>query len=163
MAVGTRKILHCNVSRHPTATWTLQQFREVLPVDHPYKFLIHDRDSIFSPSLVRELQGFGLRVPRTPVRSPQANAYCERLVGTIRHENLRHLPFFSFNNRSTPHYLSFLTVQIFAGTVWTPFNPAPFAVPYRSTVNAIICSLISLADLFDDKNKFLVAHLLMPL
>jgi putative transposase len=88
MEVGTRKILHCNVTGHPTATWTLQQFREALPVDHPCKFLIHDRDSIFSPSLDRELQSFGLRVLRTPVRSPQANAYCERLVGTIRRECL---------------------------------------------------------------------------
>jgi transposase InsO family protein len=88
MEVGTRKILHCNVTGHPTATWTLQQFREALPVDHPCKFLIHDHDSIFSPSLDRELQSFGLRMLRTPVRLPQANAYCERLVGTIRRECL---------------------------------------------------------------------------
>jgi putative transposase len=45
MEVGTRKILHSNVTAHPTATWTLQQFREVLPGDHQCKFLIHDRDS----------------------------------------------------------------------------------------------------------------------
>jgi putative transposase len=88
MEVGTRKILHSNVTAHPTATWTLQQFREVLPGDHQCKFLIHDRDSIFSPSLDRELATFGLRVLRTPVRAPQANAYCERLVGTIRRECL---------------------------------------------------------------------------
>jgi putative transposase len=50
--------------------------------------LIHDRDSIFSLSLDRELEGFRLRVLRTPVRAPQANAYCERLVGTIRRECL---------------------------------------------------------------------------
>jgi transposase InsO family protein len=63
-------------------------FREAIPGDHQCKFLIHDRDSIFSPSLDQELEGFGLRVLRTPVRSPQANAYCERLVGTIRRECL---------------------------------------------------------------------------
>lgn len=88
MEVGTRKILHCNVTTHPTATWILQQFRAAIPGDHQCKFLIHDRDSIFSPSLDRELESFGLRVLRTPVRAPQANAYCERLVGTIRRECL---------------------------------------------------------------------------
>jgi len=88
MEVGTRKILLCNVTAHPSATWTLQQFREALPGDHACKFLIHDRDSIFSASLDRELESFGLRVLRTPVRAPQANAYCERLVGTLRRECL---------------------------------------------------------------------------
>ena len=42
MALGTRKILHHNVTAHPTAEWTLQQFREALPADHPYRFVIHD-------------------------------------------------------------------------------------------------------------------------
>jgi putative transposase len=88
MEVGTRRILHCNVTMHPTAAWSLQQFREALPGDRQCKFLIHDRDSIFSLSLDRELEGFGLRVLRTPVRAPQANSYCERLVGTIRRECL---------------------------------------------------------------------------
>ncbi len=88
MEVGTRKILHCNVTAHPNATWTLQQFREAIPGDHQWTFLIHDRDSIFSSDLDRELESFGFRVLRTPVRAPQANAYCERLVGTLRRECL---------------------------------------------------------------------------
>ena len=88
MEVGTRKVLHCNVTAHPTATWTLQQVREAIPGDHQCKFLIHDRDSIFSPSLDRELESFGVQVLRTPVRAPQANAYCERLIGTLRRECL---------------------------------------------------------------------------
>jgi len=48
MEVGSRRILRCNVTAHPTAAWTLQQFREAIPSDHTYRFLIHDRDSIFS-------------------------------------------------------------------------------------------------------------------
>jgi len=48
MEVGTRRIPHCNLTAHPTAEWTLQQFREAKPYDHPYRFLIRDRDSIFS-------------------------------------------------------------------------------------------------------------------
>ena len=89
MEVGSRRILHYNVTAHPTADWTLQQFREAIPSNHPYQFLIHDRDSIFSPELDEELNGsFGLRVLRTPVRAPKANAYCERLIGTVRRECL---------------------------------------------------------------------------
>jgi putative transposase len=69
MEVGSRRILHCNVTAHPTADWTLQQFPEALPGDPPYQFLIHDRDSIFSSELDEELNSsFGVRVLRTPVR-----------------------------------------------------------------------------------------------
>ena len=88
MEVGTRRIVHCNVTAHPTAEWTLQQFREAIPTDHSYRFLIRDRDSIFSADVDEQLKTFGLRVLRTPKRTPQANAYCERLVGTVRRECL---------------------------------------------------------------------------
>jgi transposase InsO family protein len=89
MELGSRRILHCNVTAHPTASWTLQQLREAIPSDHSYRFLIHDRDSIFSSDLDEELRDtFGLRVIRTPIRAPQANAYCERLIGTVRRECL---------------------------------------------------------------------------
>ena len=89
MEIGSRRVLHYNVTAHPTAEWTLQQLREAIPSDHPYQFLIHDRDSIFSAVLDEELKSsFGLRVLRTPVRAPKANAYCERLIGTVRRECL---------------------------------------------------------------------------
>jgi len=89
MEVGSRRILHHNVTAHPTSDWTLQQLREAILGGHGYQFLIHDRDSIFSTDLDEELhRSFGLRVLRTPVRAPQANAYCERLIGTMRRECL---------------------------------------------------------------------------
>jgi putative transposase len=89
MEVGSRRILHSNVTAHPTCDWTLQQLREAIPGGHDYQFLIHDRDSVFSCDLDEELQSsFGLRVLRTPVRAPKANAYCERLIGTVRRECL---------------------------------------------------------------------------
>ena len=47
MELAKRRILHCNVTAHPTAEWTAQQLRETLPGDHPYRFMIHDRDCIF--------------------------------------------------------------------------------------------------------------------
>jgi putative transposase len=54
MEHATRRILHCQVTTFPTAQWTLPQLREAIPADHPYRFLIHDRDSIFQipPDLV---------------------------------------------------------------------------------------------------------------
>jgi putative transposase len=89
MEVGSRRILHYNVTAHPAADWARQQFREAIPSDHCYRFLIHDRDSIFSPDLDEELKGsFGLRVLLTPMRAPKANAYCELLVRTVRRECL---------------------------------------------------------------------------
>ena len=88
MEVGSRRIMHCNVTQHPTAEWTIQQFREFLAFDHPYRYVIHDRDAIFSSGLDTALKGFGIRVLKTPVRAPKANAFCERLIGTIRRECL---------------------------------------------------------------------------
>jgi putative transposase len=89
LEIESRRILQCNVTAHPTAEWTLQQFREGLSDEKRYRFVIHDRDSIFSTELDQELtEGFGLKVLRTPPQSPKANAFCERLVGTTRRECL---------------------------------------------------------------------------
>jgi len=116
MEAGSRRILHCNVTQHPTAEWTIQQFREFLSSDHKYRFLIHDRDSIFSAEVDRTLKTFGIRALKTPPRMPAANGLCERLVGTFRRECLdylipideRHLKsmlteFLHFYNRGRPH------------------------------------------------------------
>lgn len=84
MEVGTRRILHHNVTAHPTAEWTLQQFRETLPGDHAYQFVLHDRDSSFSRELNKAVTKLGVRVLRTPVRAPMANVFCERLGGSLR-------------------------------------------------------------------------------
>jgi transposase InsO family protein len=86
MEHATRRILHTHVTAHPTAPWTLQQLREALPADHGYRFLVHDRDSIFSQSLDQHIHHLGLRVLKSPPQSPQANALCERLIGTLRRE-----------------------------------------------------------------------------
>ncbi len=88
MEHATRRILHTNVTAHPTAAWTLQQLREAIPCDHGYRFLLHDRDSIFSQQLDQTMRNLGLRVLKTPPHSPQANALCERLIGTLRRECL---------------------------------------------------------------------------
>jgi putative transposase len=84
----TRRIVHCNVTRHPTAVWTLQQLRETIPSDHRYRFLIHDRDGIFSTQLDQSISNMGIHVLKSPPRSPKANSLCERVIGTLRRECL---------------------------------------------------------------------------
>ncbi|MBI3392089.1 MAG: transposase [Nitrospirae bacterium] len=86
--VESRRIVHCGVTSNPTAGWTTQRLREAIPWEHPYRFLIHDRDSIFSEALDRSVANMGIRVLKTPVRAPKANAFCERVIGTVRRECL---------------------------------------------------------------------------
>src|SRR5262249_52907450 len=64
--VATRRVLHFNVTRHPTVDWTLQQFRECIVGDEGYRFVIHDRDRIYSRDLDAALQTLGLTVLKTP-------------------------------------------------------------------------------------------------
>jgi transposase InsO family protein len=84
----SRRLIHCNVTAHPSAQWTRQQLREALGYETRYEYLIHDRDSIFSADLDESVKRLGLRVLKSPPRSPTANAICERVIGTIRRECL---------------------------------------------------------------------------
>jgi putative transposase len=114
--ISTRRLVHWNLTEHPTAEWTAQQFRTCVTGDDPHRFVIHDRDAIYSGAVDRALKSMHLRVLMTPVRAPQANAYCERLIGTMRRErvdfmiplNERHLQRFlaewvPHDNRGRPH------------------------------------------------------------
>ena len=84
----SRRLIHCNVTAHPTAAWTRQQLRQALGFDTHYGYLLHDRDSIFSRDLDAAVGGLGLRILKTPPRCPMANGLCERVIGTIRRECL---------------------------------------------------------------------------
>lgn len=86
--VGPRRILHWNVTEHPTADWTAQQFRMVVSGDQAHRWLIHDRDRIYSEGVDATVTAMGLTILKTPVRAPQANAFCERLIGSMRRECL---------------------------------------------------------------------------
>jgi len=81
---GTRRLLYVNVTRHPSAFWTLQQLREVIGDTDNHKYLIHDRDSIFARHLDDSIRALGVEVLRSPISSPKANAICERVIGTAR-------------------------------------------------------------------------------
>jgi putative transposase len=58
----------------------------IVPGNQTHRFVIHDRDTIYSEGVDRSLEAMGLAVLKTPVRAPQAHAFCERLIGTIRRE-----------------------------------------------------------------------------
>jgi hypothetical protein len=70
----SRRLLHFNVTAHPTAAWTPQQLREAIGLEDDYRYLLHDRDSIFAGSLDRSIKNLGLSVLKSPPHSPRANA-----------------------------------------------------------------------------------------
>jgi putative transposase len=78
------------VTAHPTGVWVLQQTRtlsyELSRRARPVKFLIRDRDAKFTANFDEVFRSDGIRIIRTPVRAPRANAFAERFVGTVRRE-----------------------------------------------------------------------------
>jgi transposase InsO family protein len=85
---GSRRLIHFNVTAHPSAAWTLQQLRDAVGYPDRYGYLIHDRDSIFAKHLDESIGKLGMTVLKSPPRCPMANAICERVIGTIRRECL---------------------------------------------------------------------------
>ena len=88
---GRRKILHFNVTRHPTADWVIQQLREAFPEASPYRYVILDRDAKFNDDVTAFLKATGLKPKRTGVRAPWQNGVAERWVGSCRREILDHV------------------------------------------------------------------------
>src|SRR4029077_459909 len=85
---GSRRLVRVDITAHPSADWVLQQMREVAGMDNANHYLLHDRNSIFAKHLDESIKALGLRVLKSPPRSPRANAICERVIGTIRRECL---------------------------------------------------------------------------
>ncbi|HEX4205096.1 MAG TPA: integrase core domain-containing protein [Ktedonobacteraceae bacterium] len=104
----SRKVLHVNVTRSPTDAWVAQQLREATPFGESPRYLIRDNDSKFGPRFARVATTTGIKVLRTPYRTPQANAICERFLGSVRRECLDH--FLIFHEKQLHRLLNAYTV-----------------------------------------------------
>lgn len=120
MEIGSRRILYANCTAHPNSSWVTQQSRnlswELSQFEVPIRLAIHDRDAKFVDDFDQVLRGEGARVALTPYRCPRANAHCERMIKTLRHEALdwllifdeRHLQlvlqqYIEHSNQQRPH------------------------------------------------------------
>jgi len=90
----SRKVMHVNVTRSPTDAWVAQQLREATPYGEGPRYLIRGNDRKFGPSFARVATTSGIKVLRTPYRTPRANAVCERFLGSVRRECLEHFLIF---------------------------------------------------------------------
>lgn len=123
MEIGTRRVTIAGVTAHPTAAWVTQQARQrvwTLPERHLTPglpgFLIRDRDTKYTHAFDAVFQSEGVKVIRTPVRTPQANGFAERWIRSVREEcldrllivNQRHLKrvlddYLAYYNEARPH------------------------------------------------------------
>ncbi|HEX2681697.1 MAG TPA: integrase core domain-containing protein, partial [Candidatus Dormibacteraeota bacterium] len=83
---------YADCTAHPNSDWVTQQARnlnwELSRLEPPIQLAIHDRDAKFANEFDSVLRGEGAQVVLTPYRRPRANAHCERVIKTIRHEAL---------------------------------------------------------------------------
>ncbi len=119
LEISFRRVIFCNATAQPDS-WVAQHARNVTweleELKIPIKVLIRDRDSKYSSDFDAVFSAAGIRIARTPFRSPRTNAACERLLGSLRRECLdwliilgeRHLirvlhEYFDHYNRARPH------------------------------------------------------------
>jgi transposase InsO family protein len=95
LAHERRRIVHCNVTRHPTAEWTGQQLRNAFPYDQIPRFLLRDRDRIYGDDFRQQVRDMGIEEVLSTPRSPWQRAYVERVIGSIRRECLDHVIVFN--------------------------------------------------------------------
>jgi putative transposase len=95
ISIGTRRVEYLACTSNPDGRWMIQQARNlIMDLDERglrTRFLIHDRDTKFTRAFDGILQGDGIAIIRTPIRAPNANAYAERWVGSVRRECLDRL------------------------------------------------------------------------
>jgi len=140
LAHDRRRIVHFNVTAHPTAEWTAQQLREAFPFEQIPRYLLRDRDGIFGGEFRKDVRAMGIKEVLSAPRSPWQRAYVERVIGTLRRECLDHV--IVFNEASLyRHVKSFLAYYHESRTHLslakdTP-EPRPVHPPELGTVVAI--------------------------
>ncbi len=91
LAHDRRRIVHFNVTEHPTAQWTAQQLVEAFPFDTAPTYLVRDGDGVYGERVTRRMRSLGVNEIVTAPASPWQNAYVERVIGTLRRELLDHV------------------------------------------------------------------------
>ncbi len=104
LSLERRRVVHVNVTYHPTAQWTAQQMVEAFPWETTARYVIRDRDRIYGTDFQRRVKTLGLHEVPTGPRSPWQNAYAERFIGSLRRECLDHV--IVFNERHLGRILS---------------------------------------------------------
>jgi len=92
LSLGRRRVVHVGVTEHPSAGWAAQRLVEATgDAQYVPRFLVHDRDSVYGGFFRARVRGLGTRLLATPPRAPQANGFCERVIGTLRRDCLDHI------------------------------------------------------------------------
>jgi len=91
LAHDRRRVIHFNITEHPTAVWAGQQIIEAFPEDRAPRFMIRDRDGIYGELFRTRVEGISIEEILIAPRSPWQNCYVERVIGSIRRECLNHL------------------------------------------------------------------------
>ena len=89
--LGRRGLVWINVTANPTAEWLVRQITAAFPWDEAPRYLIRDRDRIYSSVVTRRLRAMGIRDKPTAPASPWQNGFAERLIGSIRRECVDHI------------------------------------------------------------------------
>jgi transposase InsO family protein len=91
LAHDRRRVLHFNVTEHPTATWAAQQIVDAFPDDTAPSYLLRDRDQVYGERFRRRVKGLGISEVLTAPQSPWQNPFAERLIGSVRRDCLNHV------------------------------------------------------------------------
>ena len=91
LAHDRRRVLHFNVTEHPTAAWAAQQIVDAFPNDSAPAYLLRDRDQVYGQQFRHRVKGMGIEEVLTAPHSPWQNPFAERLIGSIRRECLNHV------------------------------------------------------------------------
>ena len=86
-----RRLVHFNVTEHPTAEWTAWQLIEACALEAGPRYLIRDRDQVYGERFSHQARMLDIQEAVIAPRSPWQNAYAERVIGSIRRECLDHV------------------------------------------------------------------------